>query len=311
MKALFLTKISEKHIEKIIAAGCEVTVAEKPTLEEVADAEIVIGWCNGDVNEALIDHGKELKWMHILSAGIELLPFEKAKERGILVSNSRGIHGIPIGEHVFAMILSMTRNLGVLRDYQRAKKWDKVPAQEIYGKTMAVIGLGSIGLQIATLAKAFGMKVIGTKRTAEEIPGVDMVYKSKDMKEALAEADFVVVAVPHTKDTEMLFGKEEFEAMKESAFFVNIARGKVADENALIEALKEGKIAGACLDVFETEPLGQESPLWKMENVLITPHQAALSPMYMERALGIFLSNIEKYKSGEKLNNAIDLDRKY
>ena len=183
--------------------------------------------------------------------------------------------------------------------------------QEINGKTMAVVGLGAIGREIARKAKAMDMRVVAAKREMTQEPFVDRLYRPEQLLEMLAEADFVVVALPLTDATNGLFGREQFAAMKPSAYFINVSRGAVVQEEPLLECLKAGRIAGAGLDVFVEEPLPAANPFWDLPNVIITPHLAAISPVYLDRAIKLFADNLSRYIADKPLLTPIDKARGY
>lgn len=317
MKILCYTKLQKEHIKKIESEGYYkvVLVNKKDTKSEkenIKDADIIVGWGSEDVFTLnKIQEATNLKWVHLFSAGIDTLPFEELKKRKILVTNSSGIHGVPISEFVFAMLLSMLKNLNKYQEYKKKKLWETHTGEELYGKTMAIIGVGNIGMEIARKAKAFDMKVIGIKNNITEIENVDEVYSMESLKEVLALSDVVVIALPLTDKTYKLISKTEFQAMKKGAYFVNIGRGKIVDEKELIKALEEGMIKGACLDVFEEEPLSIENPLWEMENVVLTPHISGVTPAYKERATKILLENLAAFKDNKKLINLVDLNKQY
>ncbi len=272
-----------------------------------ADVEILAGWPVAD----LLVAGPKLRWYQQWSAGSDwLIRYPASVERPFVATSASGVHPIQISEHVFALMLAFVRKLPeVIRD-QANHKWHAPAGEtlnELYQRTLLVIGLGAIGERIARVGNALGMRVYGTRRSVVEAPPwVDGLYTPDRLPEVLPEADFVVLAAPLTKETHHMIGEAELAAMKRSAFIVNIGRGKLIDEGALIRALQEGRIAGAGLDVFETEPLPPDSPLWDLPNVIITPHYAGASPRYYERAMPIFLDNLRRYRDGRELRNLVD-----
>ncbi len=266
--------------------------------------------------ESWLDVSPRLKWIHTMSAGVDnFLPILAGKD--ILLTNSRGVHSINITEHVLAMMLSFERKMVHAIHAQQKAEWsidyyNKHIPGELYGKTVVIFGLGKIGARMAEVFKALGMNVLGVRKGDKKPNGVDRLYPISEMRDALGKADYVVVALPHTKETNKMFGEQEFEAMKPSAFFVNIGRGKIVDEKAMIAALRDKRIAGAGLDVFEVEPLPTSSPLWKMENVTMTPHNAGLTPHYMDRVIKIFTENLKVFLDNrEDLPNIVDIARQY
>lgn len=279
---------------------------------EISDAEVLITY-GEDVKDHHIDMAKQLKWIMVISAGVDQLPFEKIRQRNILVTNAKGIHAKPMAEYTLGMILQVARRAKILYQNEQAKIWDRrVPMTEINGQTITIIGAGTIGTEIARLAKAFGMKTIGINRDGRKANHMDEVYSIAEIKHALKEADYIVSVLPLTSDTYHLINKEMFLSMKSSATFINIGRGQTVCQKDLLEILQEGKISHAVLDVFEEEPPPKDHPFWEMENVTITPHISGLSPFYQPRAFKIFIKNLETYLSkGTNFINVIDPNREY
>lgn len=314
MKILLNAKIDPEHIAKIQAGfpAVQVDQADDPEKAKalMPGVEVLVTWWQ-NFRPDLPDY-PALKWIHSLSAGVEDFTQPQVTEGKILLTNSRGIHGIPISEHVLAMMLSFSRGLHQFVKNQAQSKWQRVPLSELRGKTMGLVGLGSIGREIARLGAAFGMRVLAVKRSpgppSEE---VNRVVTLEGMEMVLRESDYLVIAIPLTAETRGLIGPKQLAVMKPTAILINIARGDVLDEGALITALEQGRIAGAGLDVFETEPLPPHSPLWQMENCLITPHTAAQSPQYMSRATDLFCRNLDAYIKGEPLPTLVDPKRGY
>ncbi len=314
-KIVFGTKVSEKYLVRTreIAPGWEIAVTGGPeeTGGAIGGAEIYVDWAYDFYGE-IVERGDSIKWIQSLSAGVDMLPMDLIERRGIAVTNAGGIHKIQISENVFGYMLMFARGLNRLYDDQKEKKWDKsIRTFELYEKTLGIIGAGSIGSETARLGKAFGMKVIGLRKSGRNEEYYDVMYDNGGLDKLLAASDFVVSCIPLTGETRHMLGEHEFEVMKDTAYFINISRGGVVDEAALIRALREGKIRGAGLDVFEEEPLPVQSPLWDMPNVLITPHSAGSTDRYMERAMALFNDNLSRYLKGEKLVNLIDPKRGY
>ncbi|TBL71577.1 D-2-hydroxyacid dehydrogenase [Paenibacillus thalictri] len=279
-------------------------------LPHLQEAEIVIGW-KSEVGQ-LLNPGTGLRWVQNWGAGVDKFPLAAFGTAGVKLTSTSGIHPYPISEHVIAMMLSFTRKIHLSLLNQQRRKWQNVgPLGEMHGKTVGIIGVGAIGTEIARLSKAFGMKVLGVKRTVAPVEHVDHMFTLAQLDEVLQESDYVVVTLPLTKDTTHIFGRGQFQAMKRDAFFINIGRGGTTDTKALIDALREGEIAGAGLDVFEVEPLPEDHPLWEMENVMITPHNSGSSGHYDERAMQIFTENLRYYIEGKPLRNLIDLQNEY
>jgi phosphoglycerate dehydrogenase-like enzyme len=279
-------------------------------LDILPDAEILATFPSRFDRE-ILKHCRSLKWLFCMSAGVEMLPLAELAAMGVTVTNARGIAGLQMAEQTMGMIIAFSRCLSRCFKNQLQKRWEIPPVGELTGKTLCIVGAGSIGREIARKAKAFDMKVIGLKRHVEALENFDEVWSIDRLHEALPQADYTVLITPLTDDTYHLIGAEEFRAMKRSSIFINMSRGDTVDETALIEALKSGSIAGAGLDVFHEEPLPPANPLWEMENVIITPHNAGMSPLYVARINGLFAASLSCYRQGKPLPNRIDLNRKY
>lgn len=313
---LFSVKVSEKHKVKLREDFPEHTFTFCDSPEEaepyIASAEIYATY-GSDVNTSLIEKAANLKWLACLSAGVDGFPFQLLEERGILLTNARGVHKIQMSEYVIAMLLQVYRNTKTMIENERNRVWDKtVRLNEITGKTMLILGTGAIGGEVARLAKAFRMKALGISRSGKPAEYFDEVYKIEDLLQALPEADFIVSVLPSTEETKHLFTYETFSAMKESAVFLNMGRGDAVSEPDLLRAIQEKEIAHAVLDVFEKEPLPEDHPFWSEENITITPHNSGSSPEYISRVLEIFTHNLNTYNNGEgEYINKIDYQRGY
>lgn len=310
---LVLNHLAERHIALIHSALPEANVitAELTDADKyIADTDILVAW--GWMNIApLLERAGRLKWVHALSAGVENLVVPALINSNIILTNSRGIHGIPVSEHVFSLILAFSRGLNLLLRQQQEKQWHRVPTDEIYEKTLGIIGLGSIGREIAKRGKGLGMNVLATKRKMSDELFVDELFPAAQLYDMLPACDYVVAALPLTEETRGLLNEKAFAAMKQSAYFINISRGAVVNEADLIAALQTGAIKGAGLDVFAHEPLPPESPLWDMPNVIITPHLAALSPYYLDRAVKLFADNLTRFAQARDMLNVIDKSKGY
>ena len=262
-----------------------------------------------------------LKWIALPSAGADhMIRAGIVQSGGPLVTTASGIHAVPIGEFVLSMMLMWVRHWPQIIDYQRAAIWpdtagrEKLHGRELDGATLGIIGLGAIGRHIARLGRAFGMRIIATRRSASagaSDPDADTLVPPDRLGDLLAASDFVVVSVPATAQTQHLIGADELRMMRRDAFLINISRGSAIDEAALIAALANGIIGGAGLDVFETEPLPAESPLWRLPNVILSPHVAGNSDQYSRRFTDLFLENLARYRAGEPLRNVVDVERGY
>jgi len=249
-----------------------------------------------------------LDWIHSIQAGVDRFPFDALRERGIALTNSTGIHGDVVGETAVGLMLSFARRLHAHRSNQERGEWIKPAWDDAFPlrrESACVVGLGTLGRGIATRAAALGMDVTGVKRTPTPVDGVDAVYPPEDLHDAIADARFVALAVPLTDDTKSMLSTPEFEAMREDAYLINVARGPVVDQSALVDALDSGAVAGAGLDVFETEPLPAVSSLWDREEVIVTPHAAGFNDEYYERVATIVRENLRRKREGESLTNRV------
>jgi len=255
-----------------------------------------------------------LRWVQQDFAGTDwLLNFPDLIEKDFILTNASGVHAIPIAEHILAMMLALARDFPYSLRKQRDHQWRRRGrVVELDGTTLGVIGLGKIGEKTAEKAKGLNMRVLAIRRNPERSsPYVDEMYGTEGIGEILSQSDWVVIAAPMTPETRGMIGEKELMSMKKSASIINIARGSIIQEKALIKALQEGWIAGAGLDVFETEPLPEDSPLWDMEQVIITGHYAGSTPFYFDRVMEIFLENLKRYQNGEPLINVVDKQRGY
>ena len=291
----------EVHREKILLARDDINL-----VEDIESAEVILG----DISREEFRKAKNLRWIQATGAGVDRLLFPELVESNVILTNASGVHPISIAEHTFAFILAITRGLIKSFEGKRLKVWfhNEVSIDELYGKTIGIIGYGKIGQGIARLAKGFGMRVIGLKRDPGKEVEVkpDVLLGKESLDTLLKESDIVVIIVPLTKETYNLIGTRELNLMKPTSILINVARGKVVDESALIKALRERRILSAGLDVFETEPLPPDSELWDLDNVVITPHIAGLNPYYTDRLLEIFIKNLQTYPDVSKMINVVD-----
>src|SRR2546422_7557616 len=310
---LVFANLSERHLAQIRAVDPRVRVTlaagQSQNAADVSTAEIMVGW---KIPREEIQHASGLKWIHSTAAGVDEILYPEVYERELVITASNGIHA-PLIEHVFAFILAFERRLHIAMRQQLQRRWDRSHALggEVAGKTLGILGLGTIGREIARKAQVFDLRVIGTRRTPAPIPGVETVLGPEGLPDVLRESDIVVVALPLTERTRGLLGEREFRMMKPTALFINIGRGPIVQEAALVRALRERWIAGAALDVFEQEPLPADSPLYDLENAIITPHVSGASPRYMDRAVLLFCENLHHYLRGEPLRNLVDKQRGY
>ncbi|MBM7579620.1 D-2-hydroxyacid dehydrogenase [Jeotgalibacillus terrae] len=278
----------------------------------MSDAAVVAGWKNAMI--PYLEQAENLKWVQSWSAGIDSHPLDEFEKHGIHLTSANGVHAFPIAETIFAMLLGWTRKIHTYTRQQQEKKWHHAGLKlELHGKKLALLGAGAIGKETAKIAKAFGMEVAGFRRSGEKEEYFDHMYKLDQLEDILPDCDYTVITLPLTRETEGLFKKQTFEAMKNGSFVVNIGRGEIIDEQAMTSALQKGKIAGAGLDVFATEPLPEDSPLWEMENVIITPHTAGSTEYYNDRVIkDILIPNLKSFADDEKLSvNVVDYQKGY
>jgi len=255
-----------------------------------------------------------LRWVHSLSAGVENSLFPELVASPVPLTNARGAFSRSLAEFVICGALYFDKKVDDMRRQQKEGRWVNMDVEELHGKTMGIVSYGSIGQASARLAKAFGMKVWATRKRPEvsaNDPLVDRVFGLPQLREMIAGSDFVVVCSPLTPETRGFIGAAEIAAMKPSAVFMNVGRGPVVVESALIEALREKRIRGAALDVFETEPLPAGHPMFSLENVLLSPHSADHTPGWVEQSVELFLANFERYVKGEPLENVVNKKEGY
>lgn len=249
----------------------------------------------------------EFEWVQALSAGVDHYPQETLQEADVALTNASGVHAEPIGEQVLGAMLSFERRFLESQRNKDRNSWERVEGGELNGKTLGIVGVGAIGSRVAELGSAFGMEVLGTKRDPETMPdAVDEAFGADGHTALCQRADYLVLACPLTDETEGLIGAPEFRLLDSDAVLVNIARGAVCDEEALIRALQYKQIRGAALDVFETEPLPAESPLWDLSNVLLTPHMAGSTTKKDERWADIIGDNYRRFGTEESLVNRVN-----
>jgi D-2-hydroxyacid dehydrogenase (NADP+) len=271
----------------------------------MSEADVLV--ISGLWHDGLLDRAGELRFIQAIGAGTDQFPLEELKRRGIRLASARGVNYRAVAEHAMAFILALSRRLPEARDNQAKRVWRGMIGDlsrredELGGKTLLVVGLGQIGGRLAQLAKAFDMRVVGLRRDPAAGRGAaDAVHAMEEFKSLLSEADFVALTCPLTKETEKLVDADAFAQMKPSAYLVNVARGRVVDEAALVEAFAARRIAGAGIDVTVEEPLAPNSPLWGMEHVLLTPHTAGETRRYEDNVIEILRDNLVRLRRGEE-----------
>ncbi|HKW87157.1 MAG TPA: D-2-hydroxyacid dehydrogenase [Candidatus Acidoferrales bacterium] len=282
------------------------------------DADILVGFSIRPDQFAL---ARRLKWIHATAAGVGQLMFPELRRGGIVVTNARGIHSAPMAEHILGTIIALARRFPDSLRYQMQSRWAQqelwdAPAasrmRELQGQILLIVGFGSIGRELARRIQPLGMRVWGVTRFgAGDASLAERILPVTELRSALPQADFVLLAAPETPETRRMIGEPELARMKPSAYLINVARGSIIDEPALIEALRRRAIAGAALDVAEKEPLPPESPMWKLDNVFITPHVSAVTDRLWERQAELLLENLDRWFRGRELLNQVDLERGY
>ena len=276
--------------------------------DQIGEVEILYGF----IDEADLPHATALRWVQLPHAGVERFMYPAFKATDIVLTNCRGLYGPQIAEHAFALLLALTRRIPTQLEFMQRRHWERVPCIELAGMTMGIIGLGGIGRAIAARAKAFEFEVIAVDAEPVEKPTeVDRLGGMDWLPELLARAHVVMVCCPATPATHQLLGGGEFAQMLRGGYLINVSRGRIIDEEALVAALRSGQLAGAGLDVTYTEPCPPESPLWTEANVVLTSHSAGASQHIRRRAMQLFVDNLHRYVRGESLLNVVDKGKGY
>ncbi|WP_312909913.1 D-2-hydroxyacid dehydrogenase [Natronosalvus caseinilyticus] len=250
----------------------------------------------------------DLEWVHSIQAGVDRFPMDDFERVGVVLTNSTGIHDRTVGETVAGYLLAFSRRLHRHVANQQRREWTQPDWNEAFtlpGTTACVVGTGTLGRGVAEVAGSLDVSMRGVRRTPEDVPGFDEIYTTDALLEAVSGVDFVVSTLPLTDETRGLLDAAVFEAMDEDAYVVNVGRGPVVDESALVDALEANKVAGAALDVFETEPLPSDSPLWAMDEVIVTPHSAAFTVDYYRDIAGLVRENVRRLEAGETFTNRV------
>lgn len=331
MKLVIHPPIDSDRLEKVLAAAGPMEAINAPTtgaaLAAIADADAFFG----KLTPELLAAAGRLRWVQSPTASLEHYLFPELIAHPLMLTNMRGLFSDVIADHVLGFVICFARNFHHYIRQQAAGCWSPVGGEQarsdflsgqgvvsaidrahrhLADATMGIVGLGQIGAEVARRASAFGMRIVAVDPVRTEPPGeVSALWPVARLPELLAQSDFVVIAAPHTPETEKMFRREQFRQMRCSAYLINIGRGAIVDLADLTAALQAGEIAGAALDVFETEPLPSEHPLWRMPNVIITPHIAGTSPRIAERHLGVLLENIRRFRGNQPLINLVDKRR--
>ncbi len=321
MPAVTLLVLADPQDPSLRRLGClpqdvEVVCGAVPEAfrTRAAEAEVLLNWsATRELLEAVWPMAPRLKWIHSRAAGLDDVLFPELIESPVIVTNSRGVFSRSLAEFVTAAVLFFAKDLRRMLTSQQAGRWDPFDVEEVHGKVMGIVGYGDIGRACAAQARALGMLVQAVRRQpdAGADPFAQRVVPPERRSEVLSASDYVVVAAPLTEETRGLIGAAELRRMKSSAVLINVGRGPVVDQRALIRALEEGWIRGAALDVFEREPLPAGHPFYGLPNVLLSPHCADHTPGWLDRAMDLFLDNFARFLRGEPLLNVVDKKRGY
>jgi phosphoglycerate dehydrogenase-like enzyme len=312
-----------RDLERIrsVAPGSRIVTVSTEGLADgsLDDVEVLLrGFLPAETFDRILARAPRLAWVHSATAGVERVLTPAGRARGLVITNARGVFSAPIAEYVMMMILAVSRRFPQLLELQRERTWQPLEGTELHDVTVGIVGLGSIGRAVADLARAFGCRVIATRRhtegaTAESDTGggaagasLEAVWNPEMLPALLAESDFVVLALPLTPDTEDLVDAEALAGMKPGSWLINVARGRLVDDRALLRALREGPLGGAVLDAFREEPLMPSSPFYDLPNVIVTPHTAWSSGRVLDRSVELFCENLRRYAQGEPLLNVVD-----
>ncbi|SNT32402.1 Phosphoglycerate dehydrogenase [Bacillus sp. OK838] len=261
-------------------------------------------------NLSILKKAPKIKWVHSDSAGVEAMLNEDIKKSDVIITNVKGCSSVPIAEHTIAMLSSLARGVPKMIRNQINKNWVEIPVKDLENSTVGIIGYGDIGFEIAKRCKGLGMTVIGCRRNPaqrkEKYEPADLIMGMDQVDEVLSRSDFVVLALPFTKDTSYFLNEERINKMKKGSHLINVGRGNTIVDEDLIESLKNGHIAGAALDVFEVEPLPEDHPFWKLENVMVSPHNAYNSAKHLDRVMELFLKNLKLFSDGKPLKNVVE-----
>ena len=264
----------------------------------IGSADILLTF-GAHMADHVLEKGRKLRWIQALGTGVDGIVDRPPFREGVLVTSMHGLHADSVPEAGVMLMLALARDLPRAMRQRNARKWDRYPSQLLKGKTVGIFGVGAIARSLAPKCKSFGMKVIGITSAVRRVEGFDRMVRRDDLESVVGELDFLVLLTPYTRETHGIVGASVLAAMKPSAFLVNLARGGIVDEDALVRALREKRLAGAALDVFATEPLPEGHPLWSMDNVIVTPHLGGFHDQYAEQALPTVVDNFRKFLAGD------------
>ena len=327
LSPILSARYRSRDLERIRAAapGARLVTVSVEGLADgpMDDVEVMLrGWITSDAFDRLLARAPHLAWVHSATSGVERALTPAALERGLVVTNARGVFSRPIAEYVLMMILGVSRRLPQLLELQRERTWQPLEGAELRDVTVGIVGLGSIGRAVGALATAFGCRVVAVRRRADGGPApvaedgsderplgevmLDRVGGPETLPELLSESDFIVLAAPLTPETENMINDETLAMVKPGAWLINVARGRLIDERALIRALRDGPLGGAVLDTFRDEPLPPMSSFYDLPNVIVTPHTAWSSGRVLDRSVELFCDNLRRFAKGEPLLNVVD-----
>lgn len=311
---LMLNELKSDHIDRLKEISEGYTVIQSlDEASDIKDIEIVYGWNKEEGTKLLEKPDMDVKWIQLTSAGVDYMDLPLLEKHNIALTNASGIHSYAISESIFGMLLSHTRGIGYSIKMQMQSKWDEVDrAYEMNQRTMAIVGAGEIGRQTGKLAKAFGMKTIGVNRSGKPVEFMDEQFTQENLADALKDADVVVNILPLTDETKHLFDLALFEKMKKSAVFINVGRGSTVVTDDLLQALDDGLIEFAALDVVHEEPLPTDHPIYQRDDVLLTPHISGTLEDYAESAFRVFEENFKDFVEDKSLSkNVVDYQYGY
>ena len=325
LSPILSARYRSRDLERIRAAapGARIVTVSVEGLADgaVEDVEVMLrGWLSSDAFDRILARAPRLSWVHSATSGVERALTGAALDRGVVVTNARGVFSRPIAEYVLMMILAVSRRLPQLLELQRERTWQPLEGAELRDVTVGIVGLGSIGRAVGALATAFGCRVVAVRRRAgaPTVPSgdegahsvgelmLDRVGGPESLPDLLAESDFIVLAAPLTAETEDMIDEEALALVKPGAWLINVARGRLVDERALLRALRDGPLGGAVLDTFRDEPLQPTSSFYDLPNVIVTPHTAWSSGRVLDRSVELFCDNLRRYAAGEPLLNVVD-----
>jgi D-2-hydroxyacid dehydrogenase (NADP+) len=303
MNLLVLNELADDYRNKLEKEFPEVAVHSAKNEDEVGDfirrTDILL---TVRISDSLLKKASKLQWIHTITTGVDYIVNLPSLRKEVLISCSRGIHVPQMSEFALLLMLALNRNLPQFIRNQDKRVWDRWPTRLLYQKKVGILGIGVIGEEIARKCKAFGMTVLGIDGVKRKVDAVDCFYGPEDLLRVVPEVDYFIIVVPNIPQTRKMITAEVLSSMKPTAFLINLGRGEVVDEEALIRLLETGKIAGAALDTFWEEPLPDDHPFWGMKNVIMTPHVGGMCEICVDQVLGIFEENLRRFLKGERRN---------